>query len=64
MSVLATPTVTRAPENEVPRLVLTSLRHPADHALVLTGVTTREQAEGAPPEQRPDRVLEDLRGLL
>ncbi len=33
-------------------------------ALVLTGVTTREQAEGAPPEQRPDRVLEDLRGLL
>jgi hypothetical protein len=38
VSVLATPTVTRAPENEVPRLVLTSLRHPADHALVLTGV--------------------------
>lgn len=32
--------------------------------LVLTGVTTREQAESAPPEQRPDSVLEDLRGLL
>lgn len=29
-------------------------------ALVLTGVTTRQQAETAPPHQRPDRIFEHL----
>lgn len=38
VQVLAAPTVTRPPQVEVPRAVLDSLRRPADHALVLTGV--------------------------
>lgn len=33
-------------------------------ALVLTGVTTREQAASAPPEQQPGRIVETLRELL
>jgi 4-nitrophenyl phosphatase len=32
--------------------------------LVLTGVTTREQALGAPAEQQPGRIMETLRELL
>lgn len=31
--------------------------------LVLTGVTSAVQAENAPPEQRPDLVIGDLRGI-
>jgi len=38
VTVLATPAVISAPETEVPRLVLDSLRRAAGHALVLTGV--------------------------
>lgn len=38
VTVLAAPAVTRAPEVEVPRVLLDSLRRPAGHALVLTGV--------------------------
>lgn len=37
-AVLAAPAVASAPETEVPRAVLDSLRRPAGHALVLTGV--------------------------
>ncbi|MES2463557.1 MAG: HAD-IIA family hydrolase [Armatimonadota bacterium] len=32
--------------------------------LVLTGVTTRDQALAAPPEQQPGRIIETLRELL
>lgn len=32
-------------------------------ALVLTGITSREEVEAAPPDLRPDLVLDDLRGL-
>ncbi|MAM53345.1 MAG: haloacid dehalogenase [Microbacterium sp.] len=33
-------------------------------ALVLTGVTTEDDLRGAPPQWRPDVVLQDLRGLF
>ena len=38
VTVLATPAVASPPPAEVPRLVVDSLRRPAGHALVLTGV--------------------------
>jgi ribonucleotide monophosphatase NagD (HAD superfamily) len=32
--------------------------------LVLTGVSTRQQAESAPKHMQPDCIIEDLSGLL
>ncbi len=36
----------------------------AQTVLVLTGVTSAQQAESAPPEWRPDRIIGDLRELV
>jgi len=43
--------------------ILVGRRAGARTLLVLTGVTSAVQAETAPPEQRPDLVIGDLRGI-